>query len=80
MSASLAPTRGKAASIWCRHRGYKGEVPEGYHVVRTATYGTWLAFRSFLADGSTKPGVESVKKNLKIYQLADAANPCQQRM
>ncbi|WP_248595484.1 DUF1254 domain-containing protein [Candidatus Accumulibacter phosphatis] len=55
--------------------GYKGDVPAGYHVVRPSTYGTWLAFRSFLVDGSTKPGVESVKKNLKIYQLADAANP-----
>ena len=55
--------------------GYKGDIPAGYHVVRPTTYGTWLAFRSFLVDGSTKPGVESVKKNLKIYQLADAANP-----
>ena len=55
--------------------GYKGDVPAGYHVVRPTTYGTWLAFRSFLVDGSTKPGVESVKKNLKIYQLGDAANP-----
>ena len=26
-------------------------------------------------DGSPKPGVESVKENLKIYHLADAANP-----
>ena len=55
--------------------GYKGDVPAGYHVVRPTTYGTWLAFRSFLVDGLTKPGVESVKKNLKIYQLGDAANP-----
>ena len=26
-------------------------------------------------NGSTKRGVESVKKNLKIYQLSDVANP-----
>jgi hypothetical protein len=55
--------------------GYKGAVPPGYHVVRPSTYGNWLAFRSFLVDGSPKPGVELVKKYLKIYQLADAANP-----
>lgn len=55
--------------------GYTGEVPSGYFVVRPTTYGNWMPFRSFLVDGSTKPGVESVKKNLKIYQLADAANP-----
>jgi len=54
---------------------YKGEIPSGHHVVRSSTYGNWLFFRSFLVDGSTKPGVESVKKNLKIYQLSDAANP-----
>jgi hypothetical protein len=55
--------------------GYKSDVPTGYNVVRPSTYGNWLAFRSFLVDGSTKPGVASVKKNLKIYQLADAAHP-----
>jgi len=55
--------------------GYKGKLPKGYHVVRPSTYGNWLAFRSFLVDGSPKPGVESVKKHLKIYQLADSAKP-----
>ncbi|MCA0189078.1 MAG: DUF1254 domain-containing protein [Proteobacteria bacterium] len=55
--------------------GYKGDVPAGYHVVRPSTYGNWLVFRAFLVDGSTKPGVESVKKHLRIYRLADAANP-----
>jgi hypothetical protein len=55
--------------------GYKGKIPKGYFVVRPSTYGNWMPFRSFLVDGSTKPGVESVKKHLKIYHLADAANP-----
>ncbi len=54
---------------------YKGEVPAGYIVVRPSTYGSWMPFRSFLVNGSPKPGVELVKKNLKIYQLSDAANP-----
>jgi hypothetical protein len=43
--------------------------------VRPKTYGNWMPFRPFLVDGSPKPGVESVKKTLKIYQLSDAANP-----
>jgi hypothetical protein len=55
--------------------GYQGKIPKGYFVVRPSTYGTWLAFRSFLVNGSTKPGVESVKKNFKVYQLADKAKP-----
>jgi hypothetical protein len=54
---------------------YKDDVPSGYFVVRPATYGNWLLIRGYLVNGSTKPAVESIKKNLKIYYLADAANP-----
>ncbi len=54
---------------------YQGVIPQGYVVIKPKTYGNWMFFRSFLVDGSTKPGVESVKKNLKIYQLSDAATP-----
>lgn len=55
--------------------GYTGQVPDGYFVVRPPTYGNWMPFRSFLVNGSPAPGVELVKKTLKIYQLSDAANP-----
>jgi hypothetical protein len=44
--------------------GYKGDIPSGYFVVRPNTYGSWMPFRSFLVDGSPKPGVEEVKKTL----------------
>lgn len=55
--------------------GYSGEIPAGYFVLKPNTYGTWLILRGYLVDGSTKPAVESIRKNLKIYQLADATNP-----
>jgi hypothetical protein len=74
-SASRAPTRAKGGKYLMLPPGYKGDVPAGYHVVRPNTYGNWLVFRAFVVDGSPKPGVESVKKNLKIYRLSDAANP-----
>ena len=67
--------KGKGGKYLILPPGYTGEVPEGYFVVRPSTYGNWMPFRSFLVDGSTKPGVESVKKHLKIYRLSDAANP-----
>jgi len=67
--------KGKGGKYLILPPGYAGEVPEGYFVVRPSTYGNWMPFRSFLVDGSTKPGVEAVKKYLKIYQLSDAANP-----
>ena len=69
------PDKGQGGKYLILPPGYKGDVPEGYFVVRPSTYGNWMPFRSFLVDGSTKPGVESVKKHLKIYQLSDAAHP-----
>jgi hypothetical protein len=69
------PDHGKGGKYLILPPGYKGDVPEGYFVVRPTTYGNWMPFRSFLVDGSTQPGVEAVKKYLKIYQLSDAANP-----
>ena len=67
--------RGKGGKYIILPPAYKGEVPSGYVVLRPNTYGNWLFFRAFVVDGSTKPGVELVKKHLKIYQLSDAANP-----
>jgi hypothetical protein len=55
--------------------GFKGDIPAGYHVLRPSTFGSYLVFRAFLVDGSTRPAVDSVKKNLRLYPLAEAANP-----
>jgi len=69
------PDHGKGGKYLILPPDYTGTVPDGYFVVRPSTYGSWMPFRSFLVDGSPKPGVEEVKKTLKIYPLADAANP-----
>ena len=69
------PDKGKGGKYLILPPGYDEEVPKGYFVVRPSTYGNWFPFRSFLVDGSTTPGVESVKKHLKIYHLADKDNP-----
>ena len=67
--------KGKGGKYLVLPPGYSGEIPSGYFVVRPKTYGNWMPFRSFLVDGSPKPGVDSVKKALKIYPRSDAANP-----
>jgi hypothetical protein len=69
------PDEGKGGKYLVLPPGYEGEIPDGYFIVRPSTYGNWVPFRTFLVNGSTKPGVESVKQHLKIYPLADAANP-----
>ena len=67
--------RGQGGKYLVLPPGSKGEVPTGYTVLRPNTFGNWLFFRAFLVNGSTKPGVDSVKQHLKIYPLAQAANP-----
>ena len=70
-----ALTKVKAASISWLPPGYKGEVPQGYYVARSPTFGLWLMGRGFKVNGNLKPGVESIKENLRIYPLAQAKNP-----
>jgi hypothetical protein len=69
------PDRGRGGKYLLLPPGYKGEVPEGYHVMRPATYSIWAAWRSFLVNGDPKPGVDEVKKATKIYPLSQADNP-----
>jgi hypothetical protein len=55
--------------------GYEGEVPEGYFVRHSRTYGNVVFWRGFLEDGSTTPAVEASRKYARVYRLADAENP-----
>lgn len=50
---------------------FKGNLPEGHYVIRTGSFSAWVAWRTFLADGDPKPGVEVVKKTMKIYPVGE---------
>ena len=52
-----------------------GEVPDGYFVARSRTYGNIGAFRGFIVNWDPRPSVESIKRHLRVYPLAGAANP-----
>ena len=69
------PDKGEGGKYLLLPPGYKGEVPDGYHVVKSPTFNLWLPWRSFLVDGDPKPGVDLVKKFTKIYQLSVANMP-----
>jgi len=60
---------------WECARDYKGEVPEGYFVARSRTYGVWFPGRGFKVNGDPKPAVEAIKRTLRIYPLAQVNNP-----
>src|ERR1700735_5336747 len=72
---NAGPDKGQGGKYLVVPPGYKGEVPEGYFVARSRTYNLWLMGRGFKVDGDVKPGVESIKENLRIYPLAQAKNP-----
>jgi hypothetical protein len=72
---NAGPDKGQGGKYLVLPPGYKGEVPDGYFVARSRTFGLWLMGRGFKADGDLKPGVESIRKNLHIYPLAQANNP-----
>jgi hypothetical protein len=72
---NVGPDKGKGGKYLVLPPGYSGEVPKGYLVVRSRTYNLWLMGRGFKANGDIRPGVESIKKNLRIYPLAQAKNP-----
>src|SRR5262245_17482338 len=73
------PDKGKGGKYLLLPPGYKGDVPQGYFVARSRTFGNVLFFRTFVKEGDPRPGVESVKRNLRVYPLSQAANPPQMK-
>jgi hypothetical protein len=69
------PDKGKGGKYLLVPPGYMGQIPKGYHVIRSATFSNWIAWRSFLVNGDPKPGVDMVKKFTKIYPLSQAKKP-----
>lgn len=71
----VGPDKGKGGKYLLLPPGYKGEVPEGYLVVRVPTYESILVWRNFAVNGDMTPAIESLKKLARIYPLSKAANP-----
>lgn len=72
---NLGPDEGQGGKFLVLPPGYEGEVPEGYHVAKTNTYGNWVIWRGYQKDGSTADAVNNTKEKFKIYPLSEAENP-----
>jgi hypothetical protein len=72
---NAGPDKGKGGRYLLLPPGYSGEVPEGYIVLRSSTYGNLSFWRGFLDNGSTKTAVENTRKFHKVYLLSEAKNP-----
>jgi hypothetical protein len=74
---NAGPDKGQGGKFLLVPPGYKGELPQGYHVARTNTYGNWVVWRGFQENGSTKPAVEATKAKFRIYPLSKKDSPPQ---
>lgn len=68
------PDKGRGGKYLLLPPGYAGDVPEGYFVARSPTYGNFVWLRGFIEDGETAPTVENMKK-FRIYPLSQEAQP-----
>lgn len=68
------PDRGKGGKYLILPPAYKGDIPEGYTVVKPKTNSVWLFMRGNIKNGIDK-AVKNVKDHLKIYPLSESKNP-----
>lgn len=66
--------KGKGGKYLVLPPGYKGEIPDGYFVLKAPTYRNWVLLRGSVAKG-LDTAVGNIKKNLRIYPLAKTGNP-----
>ncbi|PVB59849.1 DUF1254 domain-containing protein [Labrenzia sp. 011] len=48
---------------------YEGDIPDGYIVKKSKTYGHWLAMRGFMKNFDADPVVTNMKEHFKLYPL-----------
>ncbi len=72
---NAGPDKGKGGKFLILPPGYSGDVPDGYHVARSQTYGNWVIWRGFQVDGDPKPAVEATRKIFRMYPLSKKDNP-----
>jgi hypothetical protein len=72
---NAGPDRGRGGKYLLLPPGHAGDVPDGYFVARSRTYGNVMGVRGFAVNGDPRPAVASVKQQLRVYPFAYAANP-----
>jgi len=72
---NAGPDKGQGGKFLLLPPAYKGDVPEGYYVAHSQTYGNWIVWRGFQVNGSTKPAVEATKAMFRIYPLSQKDHP-----
>ncbi|MFW2374108.1 MAG: DUF1254 domain-containing protein [Gammaproteobacteria bacterium] len=71
---AAGPDKGKGGKYLVLPPGYKGDIPKGYHVVKSRTYGVWNFMRGYVEKG-VQEATDRIKGKLKVYPLAMKNNP-----
>jgi hypothetical protein len=66
---AAGPDRGKGGKYLVLPPGYDGDVPKGYFVVQSKTYGVWNFMRGYL-DNGVEAAALNIRNNLKVYPLS----------
>jgi hypothetical protein len=68
------PDKGEGGKFLFLPPGFEGDVPDGYYVMSSKTYGVWMIMRGSVENGTTDLANERFEQ-LQVYPLADAKNP-----
>ena len=68
---NAGPDKGKGGKFLLVPPGYEGELPEGYIVRHSETYGHWLAIRGFMTDFEADPVVDNMKSHFRLYPMGE---------
>ena len=71
----VGPDKNKGGKYLFVPPGYKGDIPEGYFVKKSQTFGNWVIWRGSQVNGSTAPAINATKSTLRVYPLAKKDNP-----
>lgn len=66
---NAGPDKGKGGKFLLVPPGYNGDIPDGYNVAQSGTYGNWVLWRGFTKDGDPSAAVAETEKSFRIYPL-----------
>jgi len=70
---NAGPDKGKGGKFLLVPPDYQGDIPTGYIVKKSKTYGHWLAMRGFMENFDPKPVVKNMKEHFRLYPLGSEA-------
>lgn len=71
----VGPDKGEGGKYLILPPGYEEAVPDGYFVVHSPTFQSFVFYRHFAVGDDFLPAIESLKKNARAYLLSQANDP-----